>query len=1609
MSAQLLPFCRRSSARTPTLLLAVLLFALWPIRTALAQPPDVVVSSLTLTPGAARVGDPVTATVTVRNQGSGVAGSSLVGLYLGTSSGAPLTSAVPLGSLAVADLAPGAAQQLSVSFTVPSVAPGSFSVIAAADQAGALAENNETNNRRAATLQVTHTDLTVSGLTLAPWHARAGDTVTASVTVHNAGLVPANASTVRLYFEPGSGASSSTLVTMPVASLAARESRTLSLSFTVPAVPHGRWYYVWAQTDADAALPETNEGNNRRGAWLYVTIPDLTLTTLSVRPAPTRAGDPVNAVVVVRNSSQVPASASTLRVYFEPGAGAPARVLGSLPVGPLAPGQSQELSLPFTVPDLPHGRWYYVWAQTDADTTLLETNEGNNRRGTWLYVTIPDLTLTALSVRPAPTRAGDPVNAVVVVRNSSQVPASASTLRVYFEPGAGASTRVLGSLPVGPLAPGQSQELSLPFTVPDLPHGRWYYVWAQTDADTTLLETNEGNNRRGAWLYVTIPDLTLTTLSVRPAPTRAGDPVNAVVVVRNSSQVPASASTLRVYFEPGAGASTRVLGSLPVGPLAPGQSQELSLPFTVPDLPHGRWYYVWAQTDADTTLLETNEGNNRRGTWLYVTIPDLTLTALSVRPAPTRAGDPVNAVVVVRNSSQVPASASTLRVYFEPGAGAPARVLGSLRVGSLAPGQSQELSLPFTVPDLPHGRWYYVWAQTDPDASLPETNESNNRRGAWLQVTVPDLTLTSLSVAPTPTRAGDPVTVTLRIRNHGSVPADGSRTSLYVTTSSSSPLTGVAPVATVDVPILAPGKETQLVQAVNLPPLAAGYYHLVAVADSGAAVVEGNETNNRRTAGFEVAVPVITVDTLSVTPSLVSPGQAATASVRIVNRGRAWSRPTTADVFLATSELAELHEGVHVQTLAVNGLGPGASASFLVPVLVPVVDPGAHYVITQVDASTAVGGWTTMLVSTASGTSSPSRPRRSVKLRVSQPDLVAEALAVSRTEARPGQPLTVTFTVRNAGAVTVPASTAGVYLSGGPDSSLPEATPLGALAVPSLAAGASTRLTLATSLPAAEPGAAYVIVAADAGAAIAESIEANNRVSVGLQLLDNQSDLTVWVVDSLTRVQPTDAPGSAVGAWIKAARNESEAFQIVIRAPNGQALSNVNVVASSLVGPGGALAGPVRLYREHYVRVTSSTGGSPYPPGWWPDALIPFVHPETGQPLGARFQAAPFTVNAGQNQPVWVEVQVSRTAPAGTYEGHLTVTASGHAPFEVPVTLTVWNFTLPTRPSLQTWFGGLDVGDPVVAQRYLDELLRHGMSPLPPGNTTPRVRSDGSIDTSTSDAGLAAFLERASTWTIPWWPGGYPFGDMFGANRGRTQRYLYEMQEYLRSRGWLGRAVLFLYDEPDNPDKMYWAVEYARLVKSAAPDLRIMVTTPIRSEFYNLVNLWVPLFREQSQQLTQERQARGEEVWSYTAVTVNPAYPTWQLDHPLFHYRLPTWINWSTGLTGLLYWATNYWQESVDPWTDPTTYGTQNGEGALVYPGGAIGYSGPVASLRLKAIRDAVEDYEYLKILTALGDRASATTIAAGVGRTFTDWTRDPGAILDARERLGDRIHQLAR
>src|SRR5574340_495445 len=108
---------------------------------------------------------------------------------------------------------------------------------------------------------------------------------------------------------------------------------------------------------------------------------------------------------------------------------------------------------------------------------------------------------------------------------------------------------------------------------------------------------------------------------------------------------------------------------------------------------------------------------------------------------------------------------------------------------------------------------------------------------------------------------------------------------------------------------------------------------------------------------------------------------------------------------------------------------------------------------------------------------------------------------------------------------------------------------------------------------------------------------------------------TVWVVPSLQRVRPDDAAGTTNSLPLAAAKGETESFQIVVKAPAGNGLTNVNVTSPSLGGT------ELTLYREYYSYLASGSGdwssnqNKPEAPGWFPDALVPFVDPTTGQPL----------------------------------------------------------------------------------------------------------------------------------------------------------------------------------------------------------------------------------------------------------------------------------------------------------------------------------------------------------------------------------------------------------
>lgn len=523
-------------------------------------------------------------------------------------------------------------------------------------------------------------------------------------------------------------------------------------------------------------------------------------------------------------------------------------------------------------------------------------------------------------------------------------------------------------------------------------------------------------------------------------------------------------------------------------------------------------------------------------------------------------------------------------------------------------------------------------------------------------------------------------------------------------------------------------------------------------------------------------------------------------------------------------------------------------------------------------------------------------------------------------------------------------------------------------------------------------------------------------------------ELNYWVTHGTTRVKPDELPSDSKIAVIKAAKNEYEPFQVILQSQEN--LKKVDIAVSDLMNADGQRIGKenLALFRQHFVYVRVPSHRNDNPPGWYPDALIPFVNPTTGERIqpadNVRFVAAPFDIWKGINQAIWVDVFVPKDAAAGEYSGDLTITAGGKEALKVPVKLTVWDFTLPDVPYMQADFGGYSriakwhgvSADSEefrqIEMNYCEAMAAHRISPVIPNYLHPKANPDGSISTE-AYAELRGFMEkmRVNSFRIRFGTG-YPYSDPLGANRDEALCYLREIYDYLSANGWAEMAYTYIIDEPNESEAYDRVRSFAELLHEANPRLKFLCTEqtkpqdPNWGDFFGYVDTWVPLWPLHDEETAQQRLAAGDELWSYTALCQgrDPS-PFWQLDFPVLNYRVPAWGSWRYRMTGLLYWSTIFWEQVKDPWLDQLTiYGQYNGDGSLLYPGADAGIKGPVTSIRLKNIREGMEDYEYFKILENLGDREFVDSEVQKVFQTWFSWDKDPDRLMETRERMARRI-----
>ena len=524
------------------------------------------------------------------------------------------------------------------------------------------------------------------------------------------------------------------------------------------------------------------------------------------------------------------------------------------------------------------------------------------------------------------------------------------------------------------------------------------------------------------------------------------------------------------------------------------------------------------------------------------------------------------------------------------------------------------------------------------------------------------------------------------------------------------------------------------------------------------------------------------------------------------------------------------------------------------------------------------------------------------------------------------------------------------------------------------------------------------------------------------------------------RLRAEVAPHGDGVARISGARNEVESFQLAITARGG-ALDKVNAA----VAPGEAAAW-LTLYRVVDIPVRHSAPRATEPPGMIPDALVPLINPYIGNAIaeaqwddegvrGAMFGGAPFTIWENQREVVWVDVTIPVDASAGVHTATLIITADGAETRHVPVEITVWDFALPMGPTHENHFGGvsgvapylgMDAESPefqVIEERYCAMLADHRINPPIPHYLLPKAGDDGAItiDDATDDA-LSAFVEKyhVTNVDVP----RAPFGDILGENRAKALAFYRSWYDYVTKKGWAARSYLYMLDEPNTPEQYDEVRALGALVHEAAPELRCLVVEqtythdPAWGTLDEAIDIWCPLFGFVDEASVARVKAEGDDVWSYTALVqpappYHPEYetvkgenpPYWELDFPVTAYRVAPWLNRRYGITGLLYWSVVYWgSPDRNPWHDPGFRIRWNGEGALLYPGKEVGVDGPIASIRLKNLRDGMEDYEYFALLEARGGTELVEATVHEAVPTWGSWKQGAEVLPTLRARLAEAL-----
>jgi hypothetical protein len=532
--------------------------------------------------------------------------------------------------------------------------------------------------------------------------------------------------------------------------------------------------------------------------------------------------------------------------------------------------------------------------------------------------------------------------------------------------------------------------------------------------------------------------------------------------------------------------------------------------------------------------------------------------------------------------------------------------------------------------------------------------------------------------------------------------------------------------------------------------------------------------------------------------------------------------------------------------------------------------------------------------------------------------------------------------------------------------------------------------------------------------------------------------LQVGVIGPNLKVRPGDSPAGAPSAKLFAAKNEFESFQLVMTSSGGSSAGVAVSLSKPLTGPGGAMIPPenVVLYVERYHQVGTASnkeGGT----GRWPDPLVPDVDTYFGE----KRNAFPLVVPQGESRLVWVDVLVPQSAVSGDYSGELEVTAPGQGGKSVPIELRVGSFELPSTASLKSAFG-MAWAAPCIAHTgssscgsSWNEQAANKLRELYLRSGLEHRFTISDTDYQPPLGGSAAPFEQ---YVLPLisgtGPTRLPGARLTAVRLDGGSSSLGAWTSYAKDKGFFDRLFFYPVDEPGSSGSMWSSfISGAKALHGVDPTARIIITSSIQSAdafgATSHVDIFVPVINHLEDKPSTDHAGNqrskynpwlaerpNRELWAYQscmshgcggcgAPTTSDYFTGWPqrvIDSTAVQNRAFSWVAFNLDIVGELYFDSTHQLSTA--WNDNGQCEfSGSGDGTIFYPGKPSVIGGqsdiPIESIRMKLIRESMEDYEYL-VLAAKKDEAKARAIAQKLFPKAYECNQSAEALESARAEL---------